>query len=333
MRARRMRGFTTRLIAGLAAFVCLTLFGPTQPARATTVCDTDTGAVDFQATVNPDPLNDFLASQGDQNIDLGGGVTVGFQGLCVRHEFVAFADLFAISLGQAPFNVTTSLGAIQVDLNLQGPFTAGLGTRGYASTSCDSTCVVEIPYVGEIFNGCSIESGLVGPIVSGWNLMASWDDVNVTQIGDTCVLSDCTAVNPLESTTASVANFGISGFGSCNISLDFPDPLPDLSIDICAEADSLIASLVVGLMESEIENIFVTPEGGGVLIDVLHRDIVMDGCRDIPEVTACKGTATASAGQIRPPNDRGLNMAFFAVPLALAGGLTLGLRRRRRSGR
>jgi len=326
MRRQRMGGFGSGPLACLVIGVCLLGFTPA--ARAATECDTATGAVDFQATVNPAPLNKLLASLGDQDIDLGGGVTVAFQGLCVRHEFVAFAELFSIPIGQAPFTVTPSPGALQVDLSVLGPFNVGMGTRQYASSSCDSTCVVEIPYIGEVFNGCSIESGLVGPVVAGWSLSASWDDILVTQVADTCVLGDCSAIHPLESTTADVVNFDISGFGSCNISLDFPDPLPDLSLDICAEVDSLIASLLVGPMEDLIENIFVTPDGKGLLIEVFHRDIIKDGCNDIPEVRACWNPVAASTGQIRGPRSRGLNMAFYALPLALAFGLTLRLRRR-----
>jgi hypothetical protein len=326
MRRDRMRGFVPGLLAGLVGGVCL--FGFTPAALAATQCDTAPGATGFQATVNPAPLNKLLASLGNQDVDLGGGVTIAFQGLCVRHEFVAFAELFIIPLDQAPFTVTPSPGAIQVDLSLLGPFNVGMGTRQYVASSCDSTCVVEIPYVGEVFNGCSIESAVVGPIVGGWSLSASWDDIIVTQVADTCVLGDCSAIHPLESTTADVVNFDISGAGSCNVSLDFPDPLPDLSLDVCAGIDSLIASLVVGPLESLIENIFVTPDGKGVLIEVFHRDIIKDGCNDIPEVRACWNPVAASAGQIRGPRSRGFNLAFYALPLALAFGLTLRLRRR-----
>lgn len=322
-----MRGFAPMHLAGLVAGICL--FGITPAALAATRCDTTPGAVDFQSTVNPAPLNKLLAGLGNQDIDLGGGVRIAFQGLCVRHEFVAYAELFSIPVSQAPFTVTTSPGAIQVDLSLLGPFSVGMGTRGYTSSSCDSTCVLEIPYVGEVFNGCSIESDLVGPIVNGWDLGASWDDINVTQIADTCVLGDCSAIHPLESTTADVVNFDINGLGSCDISIDFPDPLPDPpSLDICSAVDALIASLTVDVVEDQIENLFVKRDGTGTLIEVFHRDIVKDGCNDIPEVRTCWNPAAASTGQIRAPESRGFNKAFYALPLALAFGLTLRLRRR-----
>jgi len=317
------------LVAFIFAFACVWSIGFTPAAHAATQCDTAPGAVDFQAMVNPAPLNKLLASMGNQDVDLGGGVRIPFQGLCVRHEFVAYAELFSIPLSQAPFTVTTSPGAIEVDLSLLGPFSVGMGTRGYSYTSCDSFCVFEVPYLNYTFDGCAMEAGIVEPIVAGWNLSASWDDIQITQIADTCVLGDCSAIHPLEITTADVVNFDVSLLGSCNISLDFPDPIPDPpSLDICSAVNSLLASLTVGLLEGQLENIFVKPDGTGVLIDVFHRDIVKDGCNDIPEVRACWNPVAASTGQIRAPKSRGFNMAFYAVPLALAFGLTLRLRRR-----
>ncbi len=237
-----------------------------------------------------------------------------------------------LPFGDAPFTVTPTFGSIRVDLALSGPFVFGLDGSTYRGVNCDSSCVIEIPYIGEIFNGCDIEEFIVGPVLRTIDASAGFDDLNITQRADTCVLGDCTAVHPLESTNANLVNFDVdlTGFGSCGVHLDFPDPFPDLDFDPCQGLDPLIESLLEPELESAIEDVFVNPQGAGTLIQVFSREIKKDGCADIPEVKNCKAGQTASvAGLLRAPRNPALSAALYLLPLGLVGGLVFRVRRRR----
>ena len=302
------------------------------PAHAQTVCDTDPNAVPFEPTVDPATLNRLLARLGQLDVATN-PVNVTLSGLCVDHRLPIGLGPLGIPLGDAPFTVTPAPGSLRVDLELQGPFLFGVDGDTYQPVNCDSACVVELPYVGEVFDGCAIEAGIVGPLLSVFNASVSWDDIQVTQVADTCVLGDCTAVHPLESSQATLTGFDVdaTGFGSCNVCLDFPDPLPDPPcLNPCAGIDPLIEDLLQPEIEDVIANAFVNRQGEGTLIQVFSRQIVKDfGCIDIPEVRECRGTVEV-AGLVRAPRDHGLNAVLYSLPLGLAAVLALRLRRRGR---
>jgi hypothetical protein len=321
-----------RSASGLGLAVSLVL-GLAPAAQAATLCDTDPKAVPFEATVDPEALNKLLARLGDKNVSTP-NVNLTLPGLCVDHQIPISTGATTLPLGTAPFTVTPALGTIQVDLTLSGPFEIGIDGGRYRAVNCDSSCVIELPYVGEVFNGCDIESGLVKPVLSVLSANVSWDDIQVSQVADTCVLGDCTAVHPLESSSISLTNFDVdlTAGGSCEVFLDFPDPLPDIGpFDVCAGIDSEIADLLEPVLEDQFNGVFVKRDGGGLLIDVFSNQIVKDfGCVPIPEVRECK-KASPVAGLVRSPRDYGLNALFYSLPLGVAG--VLSLRLRRRSGR
>jgi hypothetical protein len=307
------------------------LLAPVPGAHASTPCDTDPNAVPFEATLDPDTLNNLLERLGDINVrPPSANLTLG--GLCVDHQVPVTLDLLALPVGQSPFTTTASLGRLEVELDIPGPFEIGVDGGNYRAVNCDSSCVVEVPYVGTIFNGCSIEAGFVRPVLGLLDVSASWDDIRVTQVADTCVLGDCTAVHPLESTQASLLGFDVdaTGFGSCGVCLDFPDPFPDPPcFDPCDGIDPLLTGLVRPVIEDAVEGAFVDRQGEGVLMKVFSRQIVKDGCADIPEVRECEANLPlAQGGTLRGPRDHGLNAALYSLPFVLAVGLTLRLRRR-----
>jgi hypothetical protein len=189
-----------------------------------------------------------------------------------------------------------------------------------------------VPYLGVVFNGCTVEETIVGPVLGLLDASAAFDDLTVSQRADTCVLSDCTAVHPLEATSANLIGFDVdlTGFGTCGVFLDFPDPIPDLSFDPCQGLDPLIEALVEPELEDAIEGIFVDQQGAGLLIQVFSWDIVRDGCADIPEVQRCRdAAATATAGLLRGPRNPALSAILYILPLGLVGGLVFRVRRRR----
>jgi hypothetical protein len=302
-------------------------------AVAATVCDSDPDAVGFEATVDPTKINALLAALGQLNVDPGGGtLTVG--GFCVDHQVDVDAAFFSFPVDGSPFTVTPSPGSIMVDLDVLGPFGIGIDGSGYQSVNCSSSCKVSLPYVGEVFDGCSIEAGIVGPVLGLLDASATWDSLHVKQIADTCVLGSCEAVSPLEFSDASLSGFDVdlTGFGSCPVSLDFPDPLPDPpSFDPCDGIDPLLTSLIASVIDGALDNAFKNQQGEGVLINALSMEILKDfGCLPIPEVAECKagsGTpATSDLGLGR--ESRYANLALGLIPVLFALGLTRSLRRR-----
>ena len=244
------------------------------------------------------------------------------------HQIPIATGVTSLPLGDAPFTVTPALGTLTVGLDLQGPFEVGIDGGRYRPVNCDSACQIDIPYVGQILNGCEIESSIVKPVLSALHASASWDDIKVSQVADTCVLGDCTAVHPLESSSASFTNFNVdlTGFGSCQFCL--PDPFPRECLDPCDGIDPLIESLLRPVLEDQVNQAFIKNDGGGTLIDVFSNQIVKDfGCVPIPEVRNCK-KASPVAGAVRSPRDYGLNALFYSLPLGVAGVLSLRLRRR-----
>jgi hypothetical protein len=315
---------------GLGLAASLLVLGRAPSGQAGTVCDTDPKAVPFEATVNPTSLNKLLARLGNQKVRTP-NVNFTLPGLCVDHQIPIATGVTSLPFGDAPFMVTPASGSIQVDLTLAGPFAIGIDGGRYRAVNCDSSCVIELPYIGVIFNGCDIESGLVKPVLSVLSANASWDDIHVSQVADTCVLGDCTAVHPLEGSSVSLTNFDVNlvAGGTCNVFLDFPDPIPDIGpFDLCAGIDSEIADLLRPVLEDQFNGVFVKKTGGGLLIDVFSNQIVKDfGCVPIPEVRNCK-KAPPVAGLVRSPRDYGLNALFYSLPLGVAGVLSLRLRRR-----
>ena len=311
----------TIALAGLAALVLA------PHAQAQTVCDTDPNAVPFEATVDPTALNKLLARLGDRTVRAPNSA-ITLPGLCVDHRIPISLGAVGIPLGDAPFTVTPGPGTIRVDLDLQGPFTVGVDGGRYQAVNCDSSCRVELPYVGQIFNGCAIEADIVRPILGAFNASVTWDDIHISQVADTCVLGDCTAVHPLESASATLLGFDVNAGLSCPVTIDFPDPIPDPpGIDPCAALDDLIEDELLDTLESQISDSFVNRQGQGLLIKVFSNQIVKDGCVPIPEVRECRDQ-TPPTGVVRAPRDHGLNAVFYSLPLALAGVLAFRLRRR-----
>jgi hypothetical protein len=313
-----------------ASFVAVVLC--VAQAGATTPCDTDPNRVPFQATVDPTVLNFLLSLLGNPELRTP-DVNLTLSGLCVDHQIGIATGVSHLPFGQAPFTVTPALGSLRVDLDLPGPYEVGIDGRDYSAVNCSSICRVEVPYLGEVFNGCNIESAIVRPVLSLLHATVAWDDIKVSQVADTCVLGDCTAVHPLERSSVSLTNFDIdlTGFGSCSIFLDFPDPLPDLGpFDPCQGIDPLIEALLRPVLEDTVNKFLVTSDGKGLLIEVFANDIGTDfGCIPIPEVANCK-KASPVAGAVRRPQDFGVNALFYSLPLGVAGVLSLRLRRRSR---
>jgi hypothetical protein len=196
--------------------------------------------------------------------------------------------------------------------------------------------VFDLPYLGEIVNVCDLEEGVVGPIVGTLDASATLGDVTLTQVADTCVLGDCTAVHPLETSDATIGNFDVdllSG-GSCDVCELLPDAFDFLcfpfggSLDPCAALDGLIASALKPVLENAIANALIVG-GNGILIEVFHSEIVADffGCVPIPEVQQCLAQQPDTADDLGPTN-RGLNALLYMLPLALAAGLAFRIRRR-----
>ena len=322
---------TRQLPSMRLALALVLVFGLSAQASAQTTCDTDPQRVFFQPTVNPTQLNKLLARLGDKQVDIG-RVPVTLPGLCTDHQMSLRTGSVTLPFGNSPFIVTPSQGSIRVDLMLNGPFVFGLDGSTYRGVNCSSDCVIDVPYIGEIFNGCDVEEFIVGPVLRSINASAGFDDMNISQRADTCVLGDCKAVHPLESTNANIINFDVdlTGFGSCGVFLDFPEPIPDLNFDPCAGLDPLIESLLEPELEGAIEDVFVNRKGAGTLIQVFSFQIVRDGCANIAEVKNCKAAQTASvAGLLRGPRNPALSAALYLLPLGLVGGLVFRVRRRR----
>ncbi len=303
-------------------------------ALATSVCDTDPNAVDFQATVDPNKINSLLAALGRINSNPPGGA-ITLSGFCVDHQIDVDIDLFSFPVAGAPFTITPSPGSIQVNLDVMGPFGIDVDGSRYRSVNCSSSCRISLPYVGEIFNGCSIEAGIVGPVLGLLHGSATWDSITVTQIADTCVLGNCMAVSPLEFSDARINGFDIdlTGFGSCRVALDFPSPIPDPpAFDPCDGIDPLIAALVQPLIDGTLDGAFVNRKGEGLLVNALSIEIVKDfGCLPIPEVTECKANQTTQtdAGLGQTSESRYANLALGLIPVVFALGLARSFRKKK----
>jgi hypothetical protein len=319
----------TRTVVALATAGLLLGLAPA--AQATTQCDTDPNAVPFQATLDPTTLNKLLARLGSIEVPPP-DTALTLDGFCVDHRIPITLDVLSLPVATSPFTVTTVPGSVAVQLDIPGPFGVSVNGSNYQAVNCASFCVIEVPYVGEIFNGCQVEAGIVRPILGVLNASASWDDIRLTQTVDTCVLGDCTAVHPMESTQATLFGFDIdaTGFGSCEVCLDFPPPFDflDTCVDPCQGIDPILTSLIRPVLEDAVEGALLNRAGEGILINVFSRQIVKDGCADIPEVRECKNPAPVeTGGLIRAPRDHGLNGILYALPLVAAVGLGLRLRR------
>jgi hypothetical protein len=308
------------------ALAVLVVLLAASPAAPTTVCDTTSGRVLFTPTVDPSALNGFLAFLGNQTITPPTAPLV-IPGLCTDHQIAINTGVSHLPFGSSTFMVTPSLGQIRVDLNLPGPYNIGIDGSNYQQVHCSNSfpCNVTIPYINE--NGCDIESNIVRPVLGLLHAGASWDDIKATQIADTCVLPNCTAVNPLESSSVNLTNFQLHTGISCEVCL--PAPLPHLCLDPCLGSviDPLISNLVEPTIENAINGILKPKPDEGLLIDVFAWDITHDFfCLDIPEVTACKNRNPVAAAV--GPRDHGVNALFYSLPMGVAGVLAFRLRRR-----
>jgi hypothetical protein len=310
----------------VAAFVLLLGAAPAVRA-ADTVCDTDPARVLFTPTVDPTKLNAFLTKLGDKPVHpKGSNLTIG--GLCIDYQIPISTGVTTLPFGSSTFSVTPALGSLRVDLDLPGPYEVGVNGGNFHAINCDSSCVLSIPYLGELINGCDVEADIMGGFFGAFNANVSWDEIQATQVADTCVLGDCTAVHPLASSSVNLTNFDVdaTGFGSCQICL--PDPFG--CFDPCEFLDPLIEDLLEPVLEDAVNGALVKRDGTGVLINVFSRQIIKDGgCMNIPEVKECKANQPV-AGAVRTPRDQGLNALFYSLPLGVAG--VLALRMRRRSG-
>ena len=68
----------------------------------------------------------------------------------------------------------------------------------------------------------------------------------MSQVADTCVLGDCTAVHPLASSNTTLTNFNINAGLSCKVCL--PDPFPHECFDACDSLNSVIESALVPVL-------------------------------------------------------------------------------------
>jgi len=284
---------------------------------AATQCDTDPAAVPFQATVDPSLLNDYLTSL--PNVPVGKTYPVGFGGICVDHRLdIVLAGSAATQ--QSAFLVTPSLGALQVQLYL-GVLNGSLAVQNYRTINCGG--------FGCFDWVCAAEEAAVRAMIGSFNGSVSASSVQVTQLADTCVLGDCTAVHPLDSTTATVAGFNLNVLGSCEVCF------LDWCLDPCSFINHAIRDLIDWLVDigDLIAGFFVADDGTGVLINIFANDIVKDGCLPVSEVIQCRragAPAPAVAGFVRAPRGGGLNALLYAVPLFLAIGAIVRLRRRRK---
>jgi hypothetical protein len=118
-----------------------------------------------------------------------------------------------------------------------------------------------------------------------------------------------------------------TAFGDCGFC--FPSPLDFLGcLNPCDGIDGLLTSLIRPVVTGAVRAAFGVPPGQGLLIQVFSHEIVADGCAEIPEVRDCKNPPTLDTGQMRRPEDHGLNGVLYSLPLAFGVGLTLRLRRR-----
>jgi len=313
----------TRRLAFAALIVVL---GAAPGAPATTVCDTDPARVFFTPTVDPTTLNKLLARLGSKSVK-GKKANLEIPGLCIDYQIPLSTGTTTLPFGTSTFTVTPAFGSIRVDLDLPGPYNVGINGGAFKAINCDSSCVLSVPYLGDLLNGCDFEAAIVKPLFSAFNPNASWDEIKATQIADTCVLGDCTAVHPLSSSSVNLTNFDVdlTGFGSCEICL--PDPI-SICFDPCQGLDPLISPLVEGVLEDTVNGALIKKDGSGTLIDVFGKQIIKDGgCQDIPEVKDCKAHQPI-AGVIHTPRDHGLNAIFYSLPMGVAGVLALRLRRR-----
>jgi len=302
----------------------------TSPARATE-CDTDPNAVFFEPTVDPSGLNNALAMLGDVEANPGNPPMV-VPGLCTNHQITLSTGFVTLPLANAAFTVTPAPGSLGVELMIPGPFQVGVDGGSYQAVNCSSACVINLPYVGEVFNGCTIEAGIVGPVLGLLKATANFDDLTITQVADTCVLGDCTVASPLETSSANLLGFNVdlTGFGSCPVFLDFPDPFPDLGpFDPCDGIDPLMEFILEPVIEEGLAAALVDNTGQGALIKVFARQIAKDGCANIPEVDQCLAGQPV-AGMMRGTNSPTLNAAMYVLPVGFI--LAIGARRRRRAG-
>jgi len=318
-------------LARLSLVAAVVLGAGTSPARAANQCDTDPDAVFFEPTVDPSGLNNALAMLGDVDANPG-NPPMRVPGLCVDHQVTLSTGFVTVPLAGAAFTVTPGPGSLAVDLLIPGPFQLGIDGGSYQAVNCASACVINLPYVGEVFNGCNIEAGIVGPVLGVLRATASFDDLAITQVADTCVLGDCTVASPLTSSTADVMGFDVNltGVGTCPVFLDFPDPFPDLGpFDPCDGIDPLMEAILEPVIEDGLAAVLVDSTGEGALIKVFARQIAKDGCANIPEVDQCLAGQPV-AGMVRGTNSPTLNAALYVLPVGFI--LAIGARRRRRSG-
>jgi hypothetical protein len=81
-----------------------------------------------------------------------------------------------------------------------------------------------------------------------------------------------------------------------------------------------------------VAGIFVDSSGKGLLIEVYHNDIVMDGCSPIPAVGQCLNGVTNAAGLVRGPKSTGINGLLYLLPVLVSTGAVITRRRRRSKG-
>ena len=82
-------------------------------SASATICDSDPGAVDFEATVDPTTLENFLSALGELEI-LPDQLSLVIPGLCTDHQIKLDTAIFALLTDAAPFLVSPVFGSISM---------------------------------------------------------------------------------------------------------------------------------------------------------------------------------------------------------------------------
>lgn len=319
-------------------------------ALATTVCDTDPAAVQYEPTVDPTLLNALIDTLGV--IDLN---TTSGQGISLLYNHTLSVTLnSSIDLAGADFILTPGFGILEVELMIPGWSTnlstsvshASCRSCGSEYNSCvdgcdddyDNCCdyfACEIP-CGAVWLACEGvcagaiavceadvllcqgERAGINALLGGYSFGLSFSSASLTQTADICVSGECQPTFPVENTDATLNNFTLHLFPT-------GDPL-----GVGSWLNGLISGLIDWALDIEntIASFFETPEGDGVLILPFALDIATDGCLPAQPVLDC---IAGGCSTVERPTDRirrSANMLFYALPVAFLVGLVFWRKKR-----
>jgi hypothetical protein len=305
------------LLAGILAL------GLSPGVRATTKCDTDPDAISYQPSVDPSLLNSVLNLLGEIDVDFtfGPGISLLFD-----HTLNLTVNS-AINLEGVDFLVTTGVGHIEVDLALPawaGDMTITIDHAPCRNCDaeynacctypfCQVPCGIEWGLCEPVMLACQGEAAGIDFLLDGATAGVGFNSATVTQTADVCVLGNCEAIHPVESTDANMTGFHLRLL-----------PEGDL-LGIGEWLNGVISSLLdwFGAIDSTIEDFFE----GGALINPFARDIKNDGCMPVQEVIDCRTGGCSTVNQPRETMGRSANVVFYALPVAILFGLILWRRR------